>query len=102
MNEARGPSVRIAWPIIVGIAVIGIVVIARASSDSNEFGQLVRDAESRVLALPETISQLRDALRARLSEAKAAFRAARAESESVLVSQLNEAKQRGSLPPGND
>jgi hypothetical protein len=100
MIESRDSSARIAWPLIVGVAVIGIVLIARASSESTGLGRLARDAESRALALPETIGQLRHSLRARLEEARAAFRTARTESESVLVSQLKEAKQRGSLPPG--
>jgi hypothetical protein len=93
--------------IVAGVVLVGIVgatglLILSQSNRGEGTAVAVGPAEQlhRVRRLaPARVSGLLAEAHARLDAAKAAFRDARAESERALVSQLQEAKQRGSVPP---
>ncbi len=84
---------------IVAFAVLGVIVVARVSPETTTIGRVAREFEASLLALPDRVQRLRAEAQQRLSSARAAFDTARVESERALVSQLQEAKERGSLPP---
>jgi HAMP domain-containing protein len=87
------------WLLVVGVAAVGVYLIARNAPDTTSIGRVAREFDASLMAIPVRIEQLRDEARDRLAAAKAAFREARAESERALIVQLSESKVRGSLPP---
>ena len=98
MRESQ-PRRRISWPLVIGVAAVGLFVIARSSPETTTIGRLARRIETIVVGLPETVQNAQRQGRERWIDARAAFHEGRAESERSLVSQLQEAKSRGSLPP---
>ena len=90
---------RISWPLVIGVAAVSLFVVARSSPETSTIGRIAREVEATVIGLPETVQRARRDARERWVQARAAFHLARDESERVLVSQLQEAKERGSLPP---
>jgi hypothetical protein len=93
------PRVRLSVPLLAGLALVGVYVVARALPESTSPGRLAREIEAKSQLVPVAIAQTRSELRRRLDDAIAAFHAARQESERVFTLQLEEAKKRGSLPP---
>jgi hypothetical protein len=94
MNQGNARRAFGPWPWLaagaIGVAV-GVIVVrtAPAGSPVSQGVQRVEAAVRQVVAASQD----------RLARAKLAYADARAQSERVLLSQLQEAKQRGSLPP---
>jgi hypothetical protein len=99
VSRGNTPRFGVSWPVLVGAAVVGTILVARVMPESTRAGRLAREAEARARALPATIRQLRIKAVDRLVEAREEFLLTRAESERVLRRDLEEAKRRGSLPP---
>jgi len=88
------------WTLLVGtLAVVGLVVAARMAPETSPVGRRATEMERFVVELPRHGQRLLAELGERYAKAKAEFAAARRESERALVSQLQEAKERGSVPP---
>jgi hypothetical protein len=87
------------------IAVIGAAgfagtsLLLRPGSSPPRPGEVLRSLGDVVQSLPEPIKSTLALVAERFERAQRAFRDARLESERSLVSQLQEAKQRGSVPP---
>ncbi len=87
------------------IAVIGAAGFAgtsfllRPGSSPPRPGEALGTLNNVVQNLPEPIKSTLALVAERFEHAQRAFREARLESERALVSQLQEAKQRGSVPP---
>jgi hypothetical protein len=87
------------------IAVIGAAgftgssLLLRPGSTSRRPGEALGSLDDVVQSLPEPIKSALVLVAERFERAQRAFREARLESERALVSQLQEAKQRGSVPP---
>jgi hypothetical protein len=87
------------------IAVIGAAgfagtsLLLRPGSSSPRRGDALGTLNNLVQNLPEPIKSTLGLVAERFERAQRAFREARLESERALVSQLQEAKQRGSVPP---
>lgn len=95
-NRSRTPLVAV---VIVGAATVGAVyVLSRANPDSS-LRRYVDGLESTARNLPVMARTVVQDAKVRFAEAKVAFVEARTESERSLLAQLQEAKQRGSLPP---
>src|SRR5207302_11382299 len=86
-------------PVVLGLAVAVLAIVAKVSPESSTLGRIAREVEAAAIRLPETLQQMRREARERLAQASTAFEVARAQSERALTSQLQEAKERGSLPP---
>jgi len=88
------------WPLIVGLigAAAGAAAVALLP-EAEPVRQRLKEVPTLVSELPERVQLLRREGQERLIQAKLAFWNARAESERVLLLQLREAKERGSLPP---
>ncbi len=100
MTEHDRRSGYLRWTLLVGmLAIAGIVVAARMAPETSPVGRRASETERFVVELPRRGQQLLEELRERYAKAKAEFAAARRESERALVSQLQEAKERGSVPP---
>jgi hypothetical protein len=123
-DDQRG---RVALPVAIGIGLataVAVAVVARVGSQDpsvqrggRRASETIKALSSRIVdrsqvarlrfgratdelqSLPTRIVDFTQMARVRFERAKAAFRDARAESERALVSQLQEAKQRGSVPP---
>ena len=86
--------------VLLGSAVtVGAVVMLAQANPESPLRRYVDVAEGVARDLPGRTRAAIQEAKARFAEAKAAFVAARAESERSLQAQLQEAKQRGSLPP---
>src|SRR5262249_43626270 len=99
VTKARSTRFQVTWPLLVGAAVVGAIVVARAMPESTRVGRLAREAEAAARALPDTLRQLRTVATDRLAEAREVFLISRADTERILLRELEEAKRRGSLPP---
>src|SRR5262249_32661953 len=89
----------IAVPLLaIGVAAVKVVVLSRADEDASS-RRAIGEARILLLSLPTRAEQAIREARERFAQAKVAFREARVSSERALLSQLEEAKQRGSLPP---
>jgi hypothetical protein len=89
----------IAVPLLaIGVVAVTVVVLSRADEDASS-RRAIDEARILLRSLPTRAEQTVREARERFEQAKAAFREARASSERALLSQLEEAKQRGSLPP---
>lgn len=86
--------------VILGSAVTvgSMIILAQANPDSS-LRRYVDTAEGLARDLPGLTRAAIQEAKVRFADAKAAFVVARAESERSLQAQLQEAKQRGSLPP---
>ena len=101
-GQSRSSFFRAGLPILVAgglVAVAAAVVVTQLPPEERSIGKLSREAQTLVTEIPDRIQSLIREGRERLELAKEGFRAARAESERGLLAQLEEAKQRGSLPP---
>jgi hypothetical protein len=95
--QSRRPSIPL--PVVLGLAVVGLAIVARVSPESSTLGRMAREVEAAAVRLPETLQQMKREARERLAQATTAFQVARSQTERALTSQLQEAKERGSLPP---
>lgn len=96
-NGGRKPIVAV---MILGTAAVvgGVYAWSRANPDSSA-RQYVDRVEATARNLPMIARAMVQEAKVRFAEAKVAFAEARSESERSLLAQLQEAKQRGSLPP---
>lgn len=99
MIRAQSWRLSVSLPVVLGLAVLGLAIVARVSPESSTLGRIAREVEAAAVQLPETLQQMRREARERLVQASTAFEAARSQTERALISQLQEAKERGSLPP---
>lgn len=100
MSRLLSSTVRVALPLLAG-AMVGAaaVVVARTAPEGEGLRRLLREAQGVAERLPGRAEQLLQEAQQRLAQAKEVYQAARVESERALIAQLQEAKQRGSLPP---
>jgi hypothetical protein len=99
VKQASKAGFSVSWPVVVGVAVVGTIVVARAMPETTRIGRLARETEAMARSLPDTLRRLRTRAIDRLVEAREEFLITRAESERNLRQELEEAKRRGSLPP---
>lgn len=100
--RSRSALFRAGLPILVAggvIAVAATFAVSRLPPEERSIGKLSQEAQAFVRELPDRVQSLLREGRERFELAKEGFRVARAESERGLLAQLEEAKQRGSLPP---
>ncbi|HLH71846.1 MAG TPA: hypothetical protein VKX96_01080 [Chloroflexota bacterium] len=100
--KTRSSFLPASWPVLVAgglVTVAAVVVVTQFTANDRPLSQLGQEAQSFVVELPDRIQRFVREARERFALAKEGFRAARAESERGLIAQLEEAKQRGSLPP---
>ena len=99
MSRRGSSGAWIAVPLLaIGVAAVTVVVLSRADEDASS-RRAIGEARILLLSLPTRAEQAIREARERFAQAKVAFREARVSSERALLSQLEEAKQRGSLPP---
>lgn len=96
-RQSRGGAV-VPIVAVLGLVAVGVVVARYAPVDSTP-GRAAHEARRTINNLPHRIRLLVYEAQSRFDQAKEAFRSARIESERALVSQLQEAKERGSVPP---
>jgi hypothetical protein len=99
VKQASKLPFSVSWPVVVGAAVVGTILVARAMPETTRVGRLAREGEAMARALPETLRRLRTKAVDRFVEAREEFLITRADSERSLRQELEEAKRRGSLPP---
>lgn len=94
----RGLSVGV--PLVIGLAVVvAAVLVIRMAPESSTASRAAAETEHTVRDLPNQFRRLLREAQDRYARARSAFQIARAESERALISQLQEAKERGSVPP---
>lgn len=96
--DARGAPVVVLIFLGSAAAIGAAYVLSRATPESS-LRKYVDGIEAAARQLPAVTREVIAEARTRFADAKVAFTEARAESERVLLAQLQEAKQRGSLPP---
>jgi hypothetical protein len=96
--ESRGAPV-LAYIFLGTAAAVGSAYVLSRSTPESSLRRYVDAAEDVVRQLPTLTREVIAEAKARFAAAKVAFAEARAESERSLLAQLQEAKQRGSLPP---
>lgn len=100
MSVAQTRRSNVGVPLILGLAAVVVVVaVSQSGSDDAPVRRAIKEASEVIQTLPVRLEQIKREARERFDLAKAAFYQARAESERALTSQLQEAKQRGSVPP---
>jgi hypothetical protein len=98
MNHSTRRGLGVPWPLLVGVVLVGAYGVARAMPEETRVGRAARELEIAVRRVPSRVQELREEAQYRWIQARGAFYSARAEAEQALVSQLREAKERGSLP----
>lgn len=96
--DRRGAPI-IALIFLGSAAAIGAAYLLSRATPESSLRKYVDAAETAARQLPSVTREVIAEAKARFADAKLAFAEARAESERVLLAQLQEAKQRGSLPP---
>lgn len=99
MSRFFSAAAWIALPIIAGAAAITITAVIRSTPEGDGARRLIREAREVIERLPTRAEQVIQEAQERLARAKEVYQTARIESERALTAQLQEAKQRGSLPP---
>ena len=100
VSDANNRGVGRAVPLIGGTVLIAAAALAIALAP--EESAIGRYRQRALLALDRLSQQARAAAtlgQERLQRAREAFQTARQESERLLLSQLEESKQRGAVPP---
>lgn len=103
MRRKSAGGFRLSWPLVIatGMAVAAaVVVVGRAMPEESRLHRVSKEVEDFATNLPARVESLIHEEQARFARAKVAFSSARADAERVLTAQFQEAKQRGSLPPG--
>lgn len=100
MSAPSRPGSGVAIVVAVTLTAVALgILIARFAPVESQPVRAATETRRAVRTLPSRLRQLVDDIRLRFDLAKSAFQTARVESERALVSQLQEAKERGSVPP---
>ncbi len=99
MSGRLGARRLLGRAVLIGVVVAVGIAALRQADESPEVRQTIAAAKSTLARLPDQVERLARQARERWDEARRVFGETRAESERALLSQLQEAKQRGALPP---